>query len=152
MEIEDFFLYFEIYVHRYKPIIVLSACLGIIMWSLMLWTKAYAWLMVVQLFYGTYMAAEVAYYTYMYAKVDRKDYQKVTSHTRAAITGGKFLSGVTAQILISYNLLNVRELNYISFASECLVKIVSSKNFLTQYHSILQHKLFHCSLLYYCHL
>lgn len=122
---------------RYKAIIILSAVCGIIMWSLMLWTEEYYWLLVIQTFYGTYMAAEVAYYTYMYAKCDRNDYQRVTSHTRAAITAGqihdtkfhhqfhliftftgKFLSGLLAQLLYSFKIMDLRELNYISFASE----------------------------------
>ncbi|XP_063704598.1 thiamine transporter 2-like [Culicoides brevitarsis] len=105
---------------RYKPIIILSSICGIIMWSLMLWTDEYYWLLVIQIFYGTYMAAEVAYYTYMYAKCDRKDYQKVTSHTRAAITAGKFLSGLIAQLLYSFEVMDIRELNYISFATQLI--------------------------------
>lgn len=61
------------------------------------------------------MASEVAYYTYMYAKVDKSKYQNVTGHTRSAILCGKFLSGVLAQALVSGNLLDFRELNFISF-------------------------------------
>lgn len=61
------------------------------------------------------MAAEVAYYTYIYAKVDRDRYQVVTGHTRSSILAGRFLAGILAQILYSYELMDVRELNYISF-------------------------------------
>lgn len=114
---------------RYKAVIILSAFCGIIMWSLMLWTEEYYWLLVIQIFYGTYMAAEVAYYTYMYAKCDRSEYQKVTSHTRAAITAGKFLSGFIAQLLYSYNLMDLRELNYISFVSESKIIIFNKNDF-----------------------
>lgn len=64
------------------------------------------------------MATEVAYYTYIYAKVDKEHYQLVTSHTRAAILGGRALSGVLAQILVSSDTMNYRDLNYISFAGE----------------------------------
>lgn len=52
---------------------------------------------------------------YMYAKVDKNKYQQVTAHTRSAILVGKFLSALLAQLLYSYNVMNVRELNYISF-------------------------------------
>lgn len=72
----------------------------------------------VQVFYGTFMAAEVAYYTYMYARVDRDKYQQVTGHARAANLTGRFLAGVIAQFFISYNVMDVRELNYISFGCE----------------------------------
>lgn len=69
----------------------------------------------VQICYGFFMASEVAYYTYIYAKVDKDKYQLVTGHTRSAILVGRFLSAVLAQLLYSYSLMNVRELNYISF-------------------------------------
>lgn len=62
------------------------------------------------------MAAEVAYYTYIYAKVDREKYQIVTGHTRSAILVGKFLGGVLGQILVSFDLMDLRELNYVSLA------------------------------------
>ena len=49
--------------NRYKPIIIASACAGLIIWSMLLWTTTLIALQVVQIFYGFFMAAEVAYYT-----------------------------------------------------------------------------------------
>lgn len=49
---------------RYKPIIIASACAGIIIWCLLLWTTTLLALQLVQVFYGFFMAAEVAYYTW----------------------------------------------------------------------------------------
>ena len=63
------------------------------------------------------MAAEVGYYTYIYAKINRDKYQQVTGYTRAAILSGRFLGSILAQLLISYELMNLRELNYITLAS-----------------------------------
>lgn len=91
------------------------------MWCLLLWTTELIWLQVVQIFYGTFMAAEVAYYTYCYAKVDKENYQKVTSHTRAAITGGRFFSALIGQLLYSYNV-DLRQLNFITLASKQTVR------------------------------
>lgn len=71
------------------------------------------------------MASEVAYYTYMYAKVDKDKYQKVTGHARAAILSGRFLASVVAQFMISFDVMDVRELNYISLGSQGLSLIVS---------------------------
>lgn len=68
--------------------------------------------------YGTYMATEVAYYTYIYAKVERDRFQVVTGFTKSAILAGRFLGGVVAQLMVSLSLMNVRELNYISFGCE----------------------------------
>lgn len=64
------------------------------------------------------MATEVAYYTYMYAKVPKEHYQQVTGHTRAGILIGRFLSGIVGQLLISFNVMNVKELTYISLGGE----------------------------------
>lgn len=68
------------------------------------------------MFYGTFMATEVAYYTYIYAKVPKDYYQQVTSHTRAAILAGRAFSGILAQLLISLDAADYRDLNYITFS------------------------------------
>lgn len=60
------------------------------------------------------MATEVAYYTYIYATVDRQHYQKVTGFTRSATLSGRFFAGVVSQLLVSFHLMNLRELNYIT--------------------------------------
>jgi len=105
---------------RYKAIIVLSSITGIILFTFLLWTRSLLNLQIAQIFYGTFMAAEVAYYTYIYAKVDRERYQVVTGHTRAAILSGKFLGGVLAQVLVSSDAMNFRELHFISLATQII--------------------------------
>lgn len=70
------------------------------------------------------MAAEVAYYTYMYAKVDKEKYQKVTGHARASLLSGRFLASVLAQFLVSYNVIDLRELNYISLGGKLLSDLI----------------------------
>lgn len=77
----------------------------------------------VQVCYGFFMAAEIAYYTYMYAKVDRERYQQVTGHARASLQIGRFVASVLSQILVSYNLMDLRELNYISLGGEHLISL-----------------------------
>ncbi|XP_023031505.1 thiamine transporter 1 [Drosophila willistoni] len=105
---------------RYKPVIVLSAIAGILMFIILIWTKTILWLQIAQIFYGTFTAAEVAYYTYMYAKVDKERYQVVTGHTRAAILSGKFLGGLLAQILVSTDSLNFRQLHFLSLSTQLI--------------------------------
>lgn len=85
---------------------------------MLIWTTSMQALKILEVFYGTYSAAEIAYYSYIYAKVDREHYQKVTSHTRAAIYCGKFLAGVLAQILVYFNAMNYKQLNYLSLAAQ----------------------------------
>lgn len=103
---------------RYKPIIILSALAGIVLFAILLWTHTLWELLIGQVFFGTFMASEVAYYTYIYAKVEKTHYQIVSGHTRSAILCGKFLGGVLAQILISTDSLNYRGLHYLSFGSQ----------------------------------
>lgn len=64
------------------------------------------------------MATEVAYYTYIYAKVEKEHYQKVTSHVRAAILAGRALSGILAQILVSFEVMDYMQLNYITLSGK----------------------------------
>lgn len=105
---------------RYKPIIILASCMGIIEYCVLLWTRSLLALQLGQIIYGTFMAAEIAYYTYMYAKVDRNKYQQVTGHVRAAILAGRFSASLLAQLLISFELMNWRELNYITLGTQAL--------------------------------
>lgn len=103
---------------RYKPIIIASAVAALGLFSLMLWTTSIVWVYCFQLCYGFFMAAEVAYYTYIYAKVDKEHYQRVTGQTRASLLIGRFLGSVLAQFLYSFELMDVRQLNFISLGSE----------------------------------
>ncbi|XP_017858689.1 PREDICTED: thiamine transporter 1 isoform X1 [Drosophila arizonae] len=108
---------------RYKPLIITIGAAGVIIWSMLIWTTSLLSLQILEFFYGTYMAAEVAYYTYIYAKVDKKYYPRVTSHTRAAMFAGKLISGITSQLMINLELMNYRQLNYITLATQILAML-----------------------------
>ncbi|KAH8351294.1 hypothetical protein KR084_003028 [Drosophila pseudotakahashii] len=108
---------------RYKPLIITVGATGVIIWSMLIWTTSLLSLQILEFFYGTYMAAEVAYYTYIYAKVDKKYYPRVTSHTRAAMFAGKLVSGITSQLMINLELMNYKELNYITLATQIIAMI-----------------------------
>lgn len=69
------------------------------------------------------MATEVAYYTYIYSKVEKEHYQKVSSHTRAAIMAGRFIAAVTSQVMVGFEWMSYRELNYISLAAQVLATV-----------------------------
>lgn len=103
---------------RYKPIIIVNGAAGIIVWSMLTWTTSLEALKVLEIFYGTYCAAEVAYFSYIYAKVDREHYQKVTSHTRAAIYCGRFFAASLAQLLVHFEAMDYRQLNFLSLAAQ----------------------------------
>lgn len=73
-------------------------------------------LQILEFFYGLFMSTEVSYYTYIYAKVDKKHYQEVTGHTKAAALFGRSMSGVVAQLTASFDLLNYHHLNFLTVA------------------------------------
>ncbi|XP_068156249.1 thiamine transporter 1-like isoform X2 [Drosophila tropicalis] len=108
---------------RYKPLIITIGAAGVIIWSMLIWTTSLLSLQILELFYGTYMAAEVAYYTYIYAKVDKKYYPRVTSHTRAAMFVGKLVSGITSQLMINLDVMNYKELNYITLTTQIIAML-----------------------------
>lgn len=66
------------------------------------------------------MAAEVAYYTYMYAKVERKKYQVVSGHVKAALLSGRFIASLLGQVLYAQEIMDLRELNYITLSAQGL--------------------------------
>ncbi|XP_055523376.1 thiamine transporter 1-like [Wyeomyia smithii] len=103
---------------RYKPLIIVGGLAGTVVWSLFVWTSSLRALQVLEVFYGTYMAADIAYWTYIYAKVDRKYYQKVTSHIRSATQAGRFLAATTSQTVIYYGLMDYLGLHYLSLAAQ----------------------------------
>ncbi|XP_069365887.1 thiamine transporter 2-like [Maniola hyperantus] len=105
---------------RFKPVIILSGLSGISVYAVLLWTSSVEWLQVSQFLYGLYMATEVAYLTYIYAKVDPDKYPLVSSYTRIAALTGRFLSGVSSQLLTHFNVMNYRDLNYITLVAQIL--------------------------------
>lgn len=54
----------------------------------------------------------------MYAKVDKTHYQKVTGNARAAILSGRFIASVVAQLLVSFDVMNWRDLNFLTLGGE----------------------------------
>ncbi|XP_039280821.1 thiamine transporter 2 [Nilaparvata lugens] len=101
---------------RYKPVIVCYALCASIAQAILIWCRSLFAIQIMEVFYGTMIACEVAYYTYIYAKVDPQHYQAVTSHMRAAALIGRFVSGMTAQLLLIFGIMGVPELNHLSLA------------------------------------
>lgn len=91
---------------------------GILTWALLVWTTSFAGAIAIQIFYGSFVATEVAYYTYIYAKVDKEHYSTVTSHTRAALLGGRFLSATLGQIVLFTKFMDLRQVHMITFGAQ----------------------------------
>lgn len=75
------------------------------------------------------MASEIGYYTYIFAKVDRNKYQQVTGHTRSAYLIGRFVSSVVAQAVVSANLMDFRDLNYLSLGCKYVYPSIRGSQF-----------------------
>lgn len=101
---------------RYKPIIILCGLSGIVTFLTIILGKTVLELQIMEFFYGLFFSTEVAYYTYIYAKVDKKYYQQVTGHTKAATLFGRSMSGIIAQLTASFDLLNYHQLNFITLS------------------------------------
>nr|XP_034190001.1 thiamine transporter 2-like [Osmia lignaria]XP_034190002.1 thiamine transporter 2-like [Osmia lignaria] len=108
---------------RYKPIIILCGFSGAITFLLIMIGKDILTIQIVEFFYGLFLSTEVAYYTYIYAKVDRKHYQEVTSHTKAASLFGRCMSGIVAQLTVSFDILDYHQLNYITVSATSFATI-----------------------------
>lgn len=59
-------------------------------------------------------STDIAYLTYLYANVDRQHYKQVTSYTHSAMHTGKFLAGLCGQLLLSYHVMDLDRINYLS--------------------------------------
>ncbi|XP_052131763.1 thiamine transporter 1 isoform X3 [Frankliniella occidentalis] len=98
----------------YKPIIIVHSLAGVACYCLITFGTSKDFVQAAEVFYGLFLASEVAYSTYMYASCEKDLYQKVTSYTRIALQTGRLVSGSVAQFLISCNVLDLHELNYLS--------------------------------------
>lgn len=101
---------------RYKPIIILCSLSGMITFLVLILAKTVPVVQITEFFYGLFLSSEVAYYTYIYAKVDKKHYQEVTGHTKAASLVGRCMAGIIAQLTASFHILDFHELNYLTTA------------------------------------
>lgn len=78
-------------------------------------------------------ACEIAYYTYIYAKVDKKHYQIVTSHMRGASLTGRFMSSITSQIVLNFNIMDIGGLNYLTLAGKSWFHELIFSRFVTSF-------------------
>ncbi|CAL8121784.1 unnamed protein product [Orchesella dallaii] len=100
---------------RYKPVILLGGVAAVATWGITIHLYEgmfYATLR--QIVDSITSATDIAYLTYMYANVDRQHYKQVTSYTHSAMHTGKFLAGLCGQLLLSYHVMELDTINYLS--------------------------------------
>ncbi|KHN74186.1 Folate-like transporter 2 [Toxocara canis] len=107
----------------YKPILILESIGYMVFRS----TLVFGWGVFSQqigmVFYGIASAAEIAFYSYIYAKVEKSEYQKLTSWTRASTMAGRTFGYLLSQLIIITHIGNYLTVNQISLASPVLVLI-----------------------------
>uniref|UniRef100_A0AC35GY51 Reduced folate carrier n=1 Tax=Panagrolaimus sp. PS1159 TaxID=55785 RepID=A0AC35GY51_9BILA len=76
-----------------------------------------------QIAYGIASASEVAFFSYIYAKLEKDQYRKLTSWTRAGTMGGRTCGYLLSQLIILGGLGTYRTLNEIAFVIPCIVLV-----------------------------
>lgn len=94
-------------------------------WTILLWGQGVLAFKFMDICYGLATATEIAYYSYLFAMVSEEHYKVITSLTRAAILLGRFVAYLTGQLLVSFDLMDYRQLNIISFVSVCSILILA---------------------------
>ncbi|CAL8142498.1 unnamed protein product [Orchesella dallaii] len=103
---------------RYRPIIILGGLSAMLCWTITIYsyhTKKDA--IIRQILYSIEHSSEVAYITFMYEIVNRTLYREVTSLIHGSMHAGKFIGGALGQILLSYKILSLENINYFSLGS-----------------------------------
>jgi thiamine transporter 2/3 len=77
-----------------------------------------------QVFYGIASASEIAFFSYIYARLEKDQYQKLTSWTRAGTMAGRTFGYLFSQFLILSHLGTYRTLNVIAFIMPCIVLVL----------------------------
>ncbi|XP_071122972.1 thiamine transporter 1-like [Mytilus edulis] len=110
---------------RYQPMLVLEGATYIATWSILLWAQGVLAFKFMEVCYGLVTATEIAYYSYLFAMVSNEHYKVITSFTRAAILIGRFAAYLTGQLLVSFNVMDYKQLNIISMVSVSLAFILA---------------------------
>jgi thiamine transporter 2/3 len=71
------------------------------------------------------MSAEIGYLTFLYAVVGKDKYQKVTGYARGSTQIGRMVGCTLGQIIVSFNLMNLRELHYITLGGQIISVLIS---------------------------
>ncbi|XP_048516256.1 thiamine transporter 2-like isoform X2 [Athalia rosae] len=108
---------------RYKPVIILCGIAGSSSAIITIWGRTIQDMKFHEVFFGLFQSTEIAYLTYIYTKISKLHYQKVTSHTRIALSLGRFTASVVAQLIVSFNLLDYHQLLYLTLAGLVLATI-----------------------------
>lgn len=90
-----------------------------------MWTKTFLGAQLIEVFYALYVTCEVAYFAYIYAKVSKEHFLAVSSHTRAGLLVGRFMSGVLSQSLMHFKLMDIHTLNYLSLAGQIAATLIA---------------------------
>uniref|UniRef100_F1L3E0 Folate-like transporter 2 n=1 Tax=Ascaris suum TaxID=6253 RepID=F1L3E0_ASCSU len=107
----------------YKPILILESIGYMVFRSTLVFGWGVFSQQVGMAFYGIASAAEIAFYSYIYAKVEKGEYQKLTSWTRASTMAGRTFGYLLSQLIIITRIGNYLIVNEISLASPILVLI-----------------------------
>ncbi|CAC5390256.1 SLC19A2_3 [Mytilus coruscus] len=109
----------------YQPMLVLEGATYIATWCILLWAQGVLAFKFTEVCYGLVTATEIAYCSYLFTMVSNEHYKIITSLTRAAILIGRFAAYLTGQLLVSFNLMDYKQLKIISMVSVSLAFVLT---------------------------
>ncbi|KAK0395803.1 hypothetical protein QR680_001436 [Steinernema hermaphroditum] len=116
------FLFTDLFL--YKPTMTMEMVGQIVFRAALVFGHSVASQQLGMISYGIASASEVAFFSYIYAKLEKDQYQRLTSWTRAATMGGRTIGYLLSQFIILTQLGNYLTLNQVALAMPCCVLIL----------------------------
>ncbi len=110
---------------RYTPVILLESMAYLSTRFLLIWGTTINSMRWMQIAYGVATATEIAYFSYIYTTVSVGYFKQVTSCVRAVRLFGQSTASLLGQILISTEVFNTLQLNYISLVSVSIACLIA---------------------------
>uniref|UniRef100_A0A0N5CC66 Thiamine transporter 2 n=1 Tax=Strongyloides papillosus TaxID=174720 RepID=A0A0N5CC66_STREA len=108
----------------YKPTMVIEMVGQVSLRYLFIYGLSLFEQQIAYVFYGIASASEVAFFAYIYAVLDKEQFQKLTSWTRAGTMGGRTTGYIVAQIIILTGMGDYLTLNKIALVIPSIVLLI----------------------------
>uniref|UniRef100_A0A0N5A404 Uncharacterized protein n=1 Tax=Parastrongyloides trichosuri TaxID=131310 RepID=A0A0N5A404_PARTI len=108
----------------YKPTMIIEMVGQVLLRYLFIYGLSLFEQQIAYVFYGIASASEVAFFAYIYAVLDKEQYQKLTTWTRAATMGGRTTGYIAAQFIILAGIGDYLTLNKIALVFPSVVLLI----------------------------
>ncbi|CEF60747.1 Reduced folate carrier family and Major facilitator superfamily domain, general substrate transporter-containing protein [Strongyloides ratti] len=108
----------------YKPTMIIEMIGQVTLRYLFIYGLSLFEQQIAYIFYGIASASEIAFFAYIYAILDKEQYQKLTTWTRAATMGGRTTGYIVAQLIILAGIGDYLTLNKIALVFPTIVLFI----------------------------